>query len=358
MKLRAGLMLLAALLNGCAVMGPSTISSNRPAYNQAVQRTNDQELLLNLVRILYRDTTYFTTVERIAASYEFNRGISGGAGWQSAAGAISRSLNLDEGSFAINEQPTVFYAPVEGEKFVRQMMTPMNPDLLLMLVKSGWSLDRVFSIGVQEMNGLRNAPSASGPTPALEPEFRGFKEAVRLLRVLLINGLIELGRSQEGDGLEVRLSPAAENRPETIRIKELLGLEQGRSRFRIVPGTDKHDPNTIAISTRPLISALSYLAQGIDAPAADRKSGKVRQTLRHDGAPFDWQELLEGVFQVRSSATPPDNASVAIAYRGSYFYIADDDLESKSTFVLLNQLMALNATPAGSGSAMNFTFGK
>jgi len=77
-------------------------------------------------------------------------------------------------------------------------MTPMSPDLLLMLVKPGWSFDRVFSLAVQEIDGLKNAPTASGPTPSFAPEYRDFREAVKLLRVLQGDQLIDFAKSTSG----------------------------------------------------------------------------------------------------------------------------------------------------------------
>ena len=44
-----------------------------------------------------------------------------------------------------------------------------------------------------------------------------------------------------------------------------------------------------------------------------------------------------------SSTNRPANAFVAVPYRGAWFYIADNDLESKSTFMLLTQLFNLQA---------------
>ena len=41
-------------------------------------------------------------------------------------------------------------------------------------------------------------------------------------------------------------------------------------------------------------------------------------------------------------------AFVAIPYRGEWFYLADNDLESKSTFMLLTQLFRLQAVAAKS----------
>lgn len=360
-----------ALTSGCHQLGPASIQATRPGYNLAVQQTNDQELLLNLVRSRYRDTLYFTSVERIAATQEFNQSIGATAGITATQNtfsvppiaptvirALTKPFTLGPASIAVNEKPTIFYAPLEGEKFVRQMMTPMNPDLLLLLVKSGWSLDRVFTVGVQEMNSLKNAPTASGPTPSREPEFRDFREAVRLLRALQREQLLDLVKAPGAEGLELRFTRTAAEREETVRLKALLGLAPERDRFRIVAGGEAPNRETIALSTRPVLSALTLLSQGVEPPARDYAAGKIRPTDRADGRPFDWQELLGDVFRVRSSDKEPADASVAIHYRGSWFYIADNDLDTKSTFVLLTQLIALHSAPASTGPAMSFSFGK
>lgn len=359
-----------SLFTGCTSMGPAYVRSSRPDYNVAVQQTNNQELLLNLVRCRYRDPLYFTTVERIAATQEMLRGVTASGGRTTSrnefvgAGSstaiervIGTPLSLG-GTVSINEKPTIFYAPIEGEKFVRQMMSPMNPDLLLMLVKSGWSLDRVFSVGVAELNGLKNAPTASGPTPSREPEFRDFREAVRLLRVLQREQLIDLIKTSEDDGLALIFTPAAGERDETKRLKALLGLNPTLSSYRVQPGARRSGDDRITVATRPLISALNYLAQGVEVPERHYQSGKIRRTTTAEGQPFDWQEMLGDVFRVQVADRQPDSdkVSTAIFYRGAWFYIADDDLDSKSTFVLLTQLMSLHSAPPSSGPAMNFSF--
>jgi len=364
----------ATLFSGCKMVGPGSIRAGRPAYNMAVQQTNDQELLLNLVRLRYRDTLYFTSVERIAATQELLQGFGGSAGLaevhntigtsaptttnSALTNIVTKTLALGPGTIAVNEKPTVFYAPLEGEKFVRQMMTPMNPDMLLLLVRSGWSLDRVFALGVQEMNGLRNAPSASGPTPSREPEFREFREAAKLLRSLQRVNQIDVMRvAGTTDQIELRFHAKSKDNPESIRLKELLGLNPERDRYKIMSASEAPNRDTIALATRPLISALQYISQGVEPPARDLASGKIRPTTRENGQPFDWQEMLDGVFKVSSSDKPPAEASVAINYRGSWFYIADNDLDTKSTFVLITQLIALHSAPTA-GPAMSFSFGK
>ncbi len=360
------------LTSGCTSVGPSALRSNRPAYNMAVQQTNDQELLLNLVRSRYRDTLYFTSVERIAATQELVRSVSASGGHTEARNhfgieptapsvvrTVANPFSLG-GGVSVNEKPTIFYAPVEGEKFVRQMMTPMNPDLLLLLVKSGWSLDRVFALGVAEINGLKNAPTASGPTPSYEPEFRDFRTAIRLLRVLQREQLLDLNKPADSEGIELRFADSAATRPETNQLKTLLRLDPAKTSYRVSVGGSFRSANEITLATRPLISALNYLSQGVEVPERDYEKGKVRRTTRADGQPFDWQDLLSEVFHVRVSARPPsdDIASTAIEYRGSWFYIADNDLDTKSTFVLLTQLMSLHSAPATGGPALSFSFGK
>jgi hypothetical protein len=47
--------------------------------------------------------------------------------------------------------------------------------------------------------------------------------------------------------------------------------------------------------------------------------------------------------QIHSAKQRPAAPYVAVQYRGSWFYISDDDLTSKSTFSLLMQLFALQA---------------
>ncbi len=81
-------------------------------------------------------------------------------------------------------------------------------------------------------------------------------------------------------------------------------------------------------------------------------------TRRLNGEEFDWKEMMEYIFSVKSSKTPPDDASVSVFYRGSHFYIADDDLDSKSTFLLLTQLISMNVAQATAAPALSFSFGK
>jgi len=62
-----------------------------------------------------------------------------------------------------------------------------------------------------------------------------------------------------------------------------------------------------------------------------------------DGNVFDWTRVTAGLMRIRSNGSPPANAAVAVQYRGSWFFIDDSDLDSKSTFSMLAQLYSLQA---------------
>ena len=92
-----------------------------------------------------------------------------------------------------------------------------------------------------------------------------------------------------------------------------------------------------------MMGILFYLSHNAEVPPSHRAAGLVTQTESAEGEAFDWNEVTGGLFRVRSSSSRPSNAFVAVPYRGAWFYIADDDLESKSTFMLLTQLFNLQA---------------
>ena len=57
---------------GCSMAGPSTISHGRADYNAAINRTNDEQLLLALVRGRYGETSSLLAVTGVAANVRFS----------------------------------------------------------------------------------------------------------------------------------------------------------------------------------------------------------------------------------------------------------------------------------------------
>ena len=102
-------------------------------------------------------------------------------------------------------------------------------------------------------------------------------------------------------------------------------------------------PGTIPVVTRSVMGTMFFLSLGVEPPSKDERAGRVTVTLDEEGNRFDWTNVTRDLLEIRSSDDRPDNAYTGISYRGSWFYIDDSDLESKSTFSLLAQILALQA---------------
>jgi len=338
--------------------GPRMVQPARFNYNQAIANSHDQQLLLNLVRLRYRDTPVFLSVGSVLTQYT----IEG-----SAAASVSdfRDTVVDVGAgIAYSEKPTITYTPLQGEQFARRMLTPVAPEALILLAQSGWSIERLALCCVEQMNTLRNAPSASGPTPDYTPRYAEFKRVARLLRELQIAGMIDLRLEDAAaeDDRQTRLfmqtRPNTTWRDKVTEIRSLLGLPEDRSEFRLTSRLTGAD-DEISIRTRSIYGTLSYLSQAVVPPDSHKAAGKVTRTPGADGSELNWTDVLGGIFKVHSSARPPNDAFVAVRYRDHWFFIADDDLQSKTTFNMVTLIFALQATPAsGAGPLLTVNTGR
>lgn len=123
-------------------------------------------------------------------------------------------------------------------------------------------------------------------------------------------------------------------------------------------GIGAPDRHSIAVSTRAMTGVLYCLSQGVAVPAEDEQAGRVTVTRLDEGERFDWSKVLDDVMTIRSSRAAPVDGVVTVPYRGSCFYIRDSDLQSKTSFALLGQLMSLQAGPQPlSGTALSFSVG-
>jgi hypothetical protein len=331
---------------GCSFIGPRAVAVNRTDYNSVVQNTNDQEILLNLVRLKYRDTPVFLQIPSITSQFNFGGTIGATATVNSQVTSLTpeHSVGIDT-RLNYTEVPTVTYAPLQGEEFVQRVLSPVSLETMMLLTHTGWSIEDVFRLLVQRLNGVRNAPSASGPTPQEAPEFQNFLRAAKLLRELQIRNAVEILYELKG-GQPVYLlhiDEKALNWPETRELTRLLDLTPGRTRYVMTNQLLVKNPDYLTVEPRSLGGVFFYLSQSVEVPKADQELGKVTLTKSSTGQPFDWTQVTGDLLRIRSQAERPKEAAVAISYRGSWFYIDDSDLASKTTFSLLSQIFALQA---------------
>src|SRR4051812_7764417 len=167
-----------------ASLGPGAIRRAVPSYNETLIGEMNQQLLLNLVRLRYRDNPLFLEVGTITTQQTFTT--AGGVSATATIGGVNGAGALINPSAGVtySETPTIVFTPLQGESFFRRMMSPLPAVAVLLFASSGWSIARVMALATDRINDLANAPSAAGPTPALAPPFADFRELVRTLRQL------------------------------------------------------------------------------------------------------------------------------------------------------------------------------
>lgn len=353
MKAIVPLALGTVVMSGCSQFGPNAVRGGRVLYNRAIAETSNEQLLLNIVRLQYRDVPVFLEVTSVSTNLNFRGELSPEVALFEGGGA--NGIDGSVGSLSYEESPTITYLPLQGERFVRQLLTPISPDQIQLLYYSGWSIDRILRVCVQRIGGFKNAPSASGPTPARAPQYAEFRALTALLRELQVEGALSVGRTTVPgavDDAATRTALVIEVDRSLVtaeRDAELRGLlktwdEDARVvRFVLTDGVIDHDASTVTLVTRSVMAAMFYLAQGVGVPERDREIGRVTVTRDDAGQPFDWQLLLGELFEVRESSDRPENAFASVRYRDRWFYIDDSDRTTKSTFSLLTQLLALQA---------------
>jgi len=307
---------------GCASLGPRALRQERTDFNFAIQETQDTQLLLNLVRLRYRDTPVFLELSSITSQFTFEVGGEAGAELQKDADPWKLGV-----SAKLSSQPTVTYAPLQGEKFAQQLLSPLKIETLMLLYRSGWPLKRVLSLCVQRLNRAENAARASGPTPELAPAYQDFARAADLIADLnhrrQLDLVYEVAPGAEGSArIVMQVAPEASRAPETGELFKLLGLAPGKTRYPVT---------------------YFFLAQAVEPGEEDVRAGHVTVTRAATGEVFDWKAVTRGLMSIRSASDPPGGTRCRVRYRGRWFYIDDSDLSSKSTFALLTQLVALQS---------------
>ncbi len=345
-----------ATLSACASrLGPRTIPGARFDYNQRIAHSQNEQLLLNLVRLRYRDPPVFLDVGTVIAQYTLDARL-GVLPTANVEASGSAEIGIDLGG-RYSEQPTITYQPISGAEFTRRLLTPLPAETVILLSQSGWSIERLLMCCVDRINGVTNAPVASGPTPTKIPDNSLFREVSRLFRELQVGGMLDfmLALDRESGVTSIRIGKP-ESAPDwaeaLIRVRTILSLDDAYETFRLAARSTQLRPDEIVLTGRSLLGALFFLSHSVDPPSIHETRGLVTISMDDgDGKP-DWDVVSGNLLKISSSESPPPEAFVRIRYRGHWFYIADGDLNSKSTFNLLTYLLSLQSAGPGGIDAM------
>lgn len=264
-------------LLGCT-LGPRQIPKGRLEYNQAVQKSFREEMLLNLVRLRYRETPEFLSVGGIAAQYTFD-GRAGGGLTLPDGGTKVGSLN---GGISRTERPTISYVPARGEAFQKGLLAPIDMQSLELLGRTGWSWERILRTTVQYMNQIDNATSAGGPTPNRKPEYEEFRYLVQVMRQLQQQRAIELSIAER----EGTLKPVPLRRDQLDGDFVMNAIKEGFSFKNTADGLF-------------LVKNETYLALVVHPKA--KLSGELREIAEILDLKVDYDSPKPAVFAVKSA---------------------------------------------------------
>jgi hypothetical protein len=386
------------LCAGCS-LGPKALERSHGRYYEAVRHVEEEQLLRNIVHVRYNETPAHLNVSSIATQYELTS--------QAEARPFFVSPNpgsnpfrtftsiLPDAEVSGATRPTLTLTPVDDNEEVQRFLTPISIETLVFLSGTSWPASTILRLWVERLNGVPNAPTASGPQQDTPPDLARFLRLTQLMQSATSRELLTVHSEEsvtpvgaplaaaavtaaaqveaaktgleyvEGADptsrvlvrrprklvLEFRVGPEAD--PELAELFQLLNLDPARRHFDLIatsssPPDPLHFPrptfDQVLLEPRSASQVFYFLANGVEVPIEHLKCGLVRQPVDALGQPVDMREVTSGLFEVHvcKGHHPPRNAYVAISYRDHWYYIDDADQASKATLVLMLQLSRLD----------------
>ena len=316
------------------------------AYNTTLQKTNNEQMLLNLVRLRYVEYPFFLEVSNITTQFTSSSRVVPTIPFP---GFNSSNPGILGGELFWQNQPTISYTPLEGQGFAKQLLQPIDLIAIQRLVYAGWDVDRVFRICIQSINTILNAPTASGPTMEASQQFETFMRLAELLDFFQSMGTLQIGiKALKGCDCDNKYTMQIcfpSGFAESKELTELLGKVDTTKKYYIydIPlGFEKDSEQ--GIMTRSLLGCMYYLSVGVQLPEAHKLANFVWTPEKEGGKEEHWRKLTQGLLTVKCAKNRPRESYACVQHKGYWFYIDDSDIESKRTFVLLLQLYNLQST--------------
>jgi hypothetical protein len=391
---------LAALAAGPGCVGPKALRTTRMKYNESIRVTNDEQLLMNIVRLRYADSPVFVDLPSITSQFELsgNAHMLGGYGNQYPGRA-----NLGFGELAARDSPTLSYRPREGKEIAKAMLTPLSAELFS-VVNAGANIEQLLLLTLNDINDVGNAPQATVMTPKAPDGNELFVRGVRLMAELRERAAteIQIGYEEDADdssdpiadsslggkdlieaakegyvfrrrgegrmvllkrekSLVMRVHRDYVDSPEMHELARVFRFRPGLARYRIKSefsrnALDAADPledeETIYLNLRSVLQMMLFLSKGVCVPAEHVVGHIAPSTPGPDGRPYDWTQVTAGNFFVRSQRQRPRGAEIAVFYRGYWFYIPEQDVKSRAMMAILEILTSLEDSETRTGGPL------
>ena len=343
------IMISALVIAGCTNIGPKTVPRDRFDYNTAISDSWKEQTLLNIVKIRYADMPLFINVGSIVSGYTLEGSVQLGGSISSSDSVQGDIFNLGTAA-KYTDRPTITYTPITGQQFNKSFMTPIPPRAILFLLQTGWSVEMIFPLAVDSINGLRAEVAAGSSQRVGDPKYYRVIEALRKIQVSGAVGM-QIKQADENNMRDdivmfiQRDAISPETREEFAEVRKLLGLKPDAweisMRYGLISGSDTE----MAMLTRSMLQIMITLATQVEVPPEHVAEGRTVASVVSEGG-----EPRARIIEIHNSIERPMDAFTAVKYRDHWFSIDDRDFRSKRTFAFLMILFSLMETGSSEGA--------
>jgi hypothetical protein len=356
---RISIMLWACMgLGGCFSLGTTRLYEDQLGYSRALGDAEKSDTLLNVVRIRYADTPIILQATQIIAGYQLQRNVTGG--FEVFPAGNPGTLLNGSASAQLQQSPTFTFQPLSGAQFAESFTRPLSPAELLPLVTGDLPIDVLFRLCVQSINGLSNAVPLTQTGAAGSADFFLL---LQVLRRLQIAGVLSIrvqhnaapaGTHGSSDPGHAYIFFATTRDPDLLaaveQAKRLLGMPRGASEAEVEYGYSR-ETGQVPVLTRSMLAVLAQLGLQIDVPPDDVAQHRTLPTVGNIGREH------RPVVIIHSGAAAPADVFTSVQYRRTWFWIAEEDFDSKLAFTIVQILLALSRTENAPGAIVTIPAG-
>jgi len=339
-----GALIVAVVLAGCSSIGPGTVSHDRLDYASSIGNSWKEQTLLNIVKLRYADMPIFLEVAQVIAGYQLQSTLGGsftGGNFNAASIGPFTASGTATAAGTFTDRPTVVYSPLTGVDFLKRLMTPIPPASVMFMLQAGYAAQRVMPMMLDSINGITNGSNRR--QRAADPRFG---RLVHLVSEAQQAGTIRIRieHPKQGEETSVLIFPASKDPAAVSRRQEiikLLGLKPETQELKVNYGAYSGKGDEIDLDTRSMLEVMLEFAAAMQVPEADVTGGKAAPgaVSGQDKAPWSGPPM-----RVLVGDSAPRDAFVTVPYNGRWYWIADTDIESKSTFGVVMLLFSIAET--------------
>jgi len=333
-----------------ATLGPGAIVRGRGLYTEVIRETSNEQTLELFVHARYGEPFGLLSVTSVTANLRATATSAAEFGVGPDSNFKGNLVPLSLG-LAYEENPTISYAPLQGERYAKSILSPIGLDVLVLLLGIERAPAQLISVLVKRVNGLQNP--MYGP-----PESRAaFQDSIDLLARLQNAGQATWTSTSTKDGsfALVVYDYAPGNRQAVRELLGRWGLPESLAR----EGRDIVLPVKLALGnvtkpalnlqTRSVYDLIEMAARSVEVPPEHAVRGLPDPGL-------DGPSPLRGLLRIHNSpGRPPGDVLVAVRYRSYWFYVSADDGPSKLAFRLLQTLINMRLVEAAPQLAPTLT---